>query len=276
MDQQTLLNAVIALAQQAGKAVRNVYEHQVTQVTHKSDGSPLTQADLAAQRIIAEGLRQLTPTIPLISEEIPLPDWQIRRSWPQYWLVDPLDGTKEFVARTDEFTVNIALIQHNQPILGVVDAPMLGITYATAHQLPAWRITAKGKTTIHVRSPQAPLVLLASRRHKGGRVDRFSRILEQNTNRIVRQDVGSSLKMCRIAEGSADIYPRFGPTCEWDTAAADAILRNAGGELVKTNMQPLEYNKQAIVNPDFFAIAKHNNWQQLPQWIKASKQPQAD
>lgn len=267
MNDEVLLKEVRQLAKQAGEVIRDIYQHQTIKIIEKQDGSPLTQADLAAQKVIAEGLARLTPDIPLVSEEKPLDDWQQRQQWRRHWLVDPLDGTKEFVARTDEFTVNIALIEQGEPILGVVDVPMLDTSYAALKGHGARRYRHGQEQLIRVRQLGSPVVLVASRRNKKGRNALLVQQLEQQLGQIERLDVGSSLKICRVAEGSADIYPRFGPTCEWDTGAADAVLREAGGSLVNTQFQPLRYNKESILNPEFVVLADLNEWQFLPNML---------
>jgi 3'(2'), 5'-bisphosphate nucleotidase len=261
MDRAAWFRSVIALAQQAGVEIARIYTDESAWVRHKEDGSPLTAADMAAHRLIAAGLAQLTPDVPLLSEEDAPPAWEIRRHWPRYWLVDPLDGTREFVGRTGEFTINIALIEHNQPVLGVVVAPMLHLTWAALDGVGALRLDGVGgESPIRTRAPASPLVLVTSRRHRQGREAKFAARLEAACGEVVRVDMGSSLKMCRIAEGSADLYPRFGPTCEWDTAAADAILRAAGGALLRADGEPLSYNKPDLLNPDFVALGAPDEW----------------
>lgn len=260
MNKEAWLRPVIALAQQAGEAIARIYTDESAWVRHKEDGSPLTAADMVAHRLIAEGLARLTPDLPLLSEEAALPDWEIRRHWSRYWLVDPLDGTKEFVGRSGEFTVNIALIEANQPVLGVVVAPMLGLTWAALAGGDALRLEGDKEVKIDTRQPEPPLRLVASRRHREGKDARLAERLTAEFGKLVRVDMGSSLKMCRIAEGAADLYPRLGPTCEWDTAAADVILRAAGGALLQADGNPLFYNKPSLLNPDFMALGAPAIW----------------
>lgn len=264
MDRQRLLEAVIELAREAGREVAKIYADDSAWVETKTDGSPVTAADMAAEAIIAAGLERLTPGVAQLSEEASAPAWDTRRLWPRYWLIDPLDGTREFVARTGEFTINIALIEAGVSVLGVVDAPLLGLTYAACEGGPARRLSDMGDTEIRVRRPSSTPLLVVSRRHSGARIGRLVEIIAAHHDGVMRENLGSSLKICRVAEGSADIYPRFGPTCEWDTAAADAILRAAGGELLNSHFERLRYNSQeSLINPDFIAVNGTADWQFL-------------
>ncbi len=262
MNRQALAEAVTQLAQQAGDAIAAIYHRNDAWVEEKPDGSPVTAADIAAQNVIVSGLNQLTPDIPIISEESTAPDWEERRHWSRYWLVDPLDGTKEFVARSGEFTVNIALMENNQPTLGVVVAPIPELTFLGSGN-QAWRITPSQRVSINTTSPQRPWRLVVSSRSHGPRLRTLRQLLEQQRGQATRQDLGSSLKMCAIAAGQADIYPRFGPTSEWDTAAADAILRAAGGVILQKDFTPLVYNKPSLLNPDFVALSQAADWPDL-------------
>jgi len=246
-----LREACVALAVDAGAAILEVYAQDFA-VEHKDDASPLTQADLAAHRIIVAGLRALAPDIPVLSEEDADIDWTERRSWTRHWLVDPLDGTREFVKRNGEFTVNIALVEDGRPVLGVVYAPVPGTLLHAAAGEGAWLRTADGDLAIGTRRPAAlPLRVAASRSHLDPRTAAaLARMGE--TERI---GLGSSLKFCRIAEGLADVYPRFGPTSEWDTAAAQCVLEEAGGAVLRLDGEPLDYNrKESLLNPDFIAL----------------------
>ncbi|GAB2495582.1 3'(2'),5'-bisphosphate nucleotidase CysQ [Arenimonas alkanexedens] len=243
--------ACIALAYEAGAAILAVYA-QDFEVQHKDDASPLTQADLAAHRIIVAGLRALTPDIPVLSEEDADVPWSLRQTWPRHWLVDPLDGTREFVKRNGEFTVNIALIEANRPVLGVVYAPVSGLLLHAAAGEGAWCRTATGDVAVSSRRPAtAPLRVAASRSH----LDPRTAAALERMGQTERIGLGSSLKFCRIAEGQADVYPRFGPTSEWDTAAAQCVLEAAGGAVLRLDGQPLDYNRKAsLLNPDFIAL----------------------
>nr|WP_298717643.1 3'(2'),5'-bisphosphate nucleotidase CysQ [uncultured Steroidobacter sp.] len=249
MATSELLTNVVRLAQQAGDAILSVYSEQF-EVTHKTDQSPLTVADLRSHEIISKGLRALTPDLPVLSEEASDIPFEQRRQWTRYWLVDPLDGTKEFVSRNGEFTVNIALIEDHAPVLGVVHVPVTSTTYTGATGIGAFKhVDAHKPAPLHVASPAStPLRIVGSRSHRGDSLDRY--LPKLAPYELVA--VGSSLKFCLIAEGSADFYPRFGPTSEWDTAAAQAVVEAAGGAVIKTNGERLRYNTKAeLLNPHF-------------------------
>jgi 3'(2'), 5'-bisphosphate nucleotidase len=249
MDLQNIVEPVVALAKEAGAAILEVYATDFD-VQAKDDESPLTQADMAAHNIIEHGLSQLTPAIPIISEESGLPDFDIRSQWTRYWLVDPLDGTREFVNRNDEFTVNIALIDNHRPILGVVHIPVMNKTYTgVAGHGAAVRSGDDVPQPIAVATESAkPVRVVGSRSHRGASLDAFLERLGD----FDMHPMGSSLKFCVIAEGGADIYPRLGLTSEWDTAAAQAVVEQAGGAVLELDGQPLAYNAKAeILNPHF-------------------------
>lgn len=248
MHPDELLQPVIELAHQAGRAILEVYEGDFA-VEEKDDESPLTRADLASHRIIAAGLCELTPELPLISEEGGLAPFAERSSWGRYWLIDPLDGTREFVNRNDEFTVNIALIDHHRPVFGVVHVPVLGKTYVGCEGRGAMLFVGDDSRPIRVANASArPMRIVGSRSHRGASLDRFL----DNAGEHVMVPMGSSLKFCVIAEGGADVYPRLGPTSEWDTAAAQAVVEQAGGAVLELDGSPLEYNrKDDILNPHF-------------------------
>jgi 3'(2'), 5'-bisphosphate nucleotidase len=257
-----LLLEVVKLAQQAGDAILSVYSEQF-EVTHKSDQSPLTVADLRSHEIISRGLRALTPDVPVLSEEASEIPFEQRRQWTRYWLVDPLDGTKEFVSRNGEFTVNIALIDNHVPVLGVVHVPVTSTTYTGATGVGAFRqIDGKTPEPLRVGSPAAtPLRIVGSRSHRGDTLDRY--LPKLAPYELIA--VGSSLKFCLVAEGSADFYPRFGPTSEWDTAAAQAVVEAAGGAVIETNGEQLRYNTKAdLLNPHFLVYGDRNrDWLQI-------------
>jgi 3'(2'), 5'-bisphosphate nucleotidase len=250
--------ALIELTRRAGDAILEIYRTDFD-VEAKDDASPLTQADLAAHRIIVEGLGQLTPEIPVVSEESSPPAFEVRRTWPRYWLVDPLDGTKEFVKKNGEFTVNIALIEDHQPVFGVVGVPAQDTVYTgDAVAGTALKYRHGDAAPLHGRPMQddAELVVVASRSHGGERLERYIEALGRRFQSVSRTPVGSSLKLCILAEGQADLYPRLGPTSEWDIAAAHAVLQAAGGAVWLTDGQPLRYNtKESFLNPEFFAAA---------------------
>lgn len=258
MKRDALLPAVTDLARRAGVEILAVYA-QTFEVTHKADHSPLTLADMRAHEIIVRGLQELTPDIPVLSEEASDIPYETRREWHRYWLVDPLDGTKEFVSRNGEFTVNIALVEHHAPVLGVVHVPVSDTTYAGDVDSGAVRQTGIASAVeITVRVPASePLRVVGSRSH-GANLDQHLTGLGPHT----LLSVGSSLKFCLVAEGNADFYPRFGPTSEWDTAAAQAVVEAAGGAVITTDGTPLRYNRKAdLLNPHFLAFGdKTRDW----------------
>ena len=249
MNRADLVEPVVALARSAGDAIMEVYATEFD-VQAKDDDSPLTQADMASHRVIDKGLRELTPDIPIISEESGLPPFEERSQWPTYWLIDPLDGTREFVNRNGEFTVNIALIEGKRPVLGVVHVPVSGRTYTGCEGVgAAVREAAGASRSIVVASESAsPLRVVGSRSHRGASLDAYLERLGD----VEMLPMGSSLKFCVVAEGNADIYPRLGPTSEWDTAAAQAVVEQAGGAVLELDGRPLAYNaKEDILNPHF-------------------------
>lgn len=244
-----LLDPVIAIARAAGEAIMKVYTTDFD-VTQKDDSSPLTEADMAAHLVISTGLATLTPDWPLLSEEGADGAFSERVAWEQYWLVDPLDGTREFVKRNGDFTVNIALIREQRVVLGVVYVPVTGVCYFAAASHGAFKQEPDGPALpIHARSLTAkPIQVVGSRSHRGASLDEF--LLRLGDYEML--SVGSSLKLCMVAEGRADIYPRLGLTSEWDTAAAQCIVEAAGGFVTDTVMQPLRYNtKESLLNPFF-------------------------
>lgn len=258
MQRDALLTAVTDLARRAGVEILAVYG-QTFEVTRKADRSPLTLADTRAHEVIVRGLRELTPDVPVLSEEDSDIPYETRRQWHRYWLVDPLDGTKEFVSRNGEFTVNIALIENHAPVLGVVHVPVSDTTYGGNVDGGAVRQTgAEPAVKISVHVPAAePLRIVGSRSH-GANLDRHLTGLGPHT----LLSIGSSLKFCLVAAGNADFYPRFGPTSEWDTAAAQAVVEAAGGAVITTQGAPLRYNQKAdLLNPHFLAFGdKTRNW----------------
>jgi 3'(2'), 5'-bisphosphate nucleotidase len=222
-------------------------------VERKDDDSPLTLADLESQRIIIEGLKLLTPEIPVLSEESAKAPWAERRRWTELWVVDPLDGTREFVKRNGEFTVNIALVVDHQPLLGIIAAPALGLLYWGAARAGAFsRHRDAPQVRIRTAAPQMPCRVVGSRSHAGAETAAYLKRLGPH----VLSGIGSSLKFCLIAEGKADLYPRFGPTSEWDTAAGQALLEAAGGHVTGLDGRRLRYNcRDSVINGDFLAFA---------------------
>jgi 3'(2'), 5'-bisphosphate nucleotidase len=236
----------------AGAAIMRVYGGLNLAVQRKEDDSPLTLADLESQRVILEGLAKITPDIPVLSEESAQAPWSERRTWDELWVVDPLDGTREFVKRNGEFTVNIALVQQHEPVLGVVAAPALGLTYWGASGVGAFsQHGTAGRLQIGVSAPQNPVRVVGSRSHLSGATAGYLAKLGAH----VMTGMGSSLKFCLIAEGKADLYPRFGPTSEWDTAAGQAVLEAAGGHVTRFDGHRLRYNcRESVINGDFLAF----------------------
>jgi 3'(2'), 5'-bisphosphate nucleotidase len=247
-----VLEQLVDISRRAGLAILEWYEGDMG-ITQKADDSPLTKADLASHQLIQAELTRLWPEIPVLSEESAVIPWETRQSWKQYWLVDPLDGTKEFINRNGEFTVNIALIRDHEPVMGVVHVPVTDVSYFGARETGAFRQQgAAVATAIQVRQPAAvPAGIVGSRSHANPELaDQLNAL---GPHELI--SMGSSLKFCRVAEGLADFYPRLGPTCEWDTAAAQAVVEAAGGQVVKIDGSALQYNRKEIyLNPFFFVI----------------------
>lgn len=241
-----MLEQICQLSRSAGAAIMAVYNgEQPLNAARKEDDSPVTAADLAAHHIIKRGLEALTPDIPVLSEEDPA-SWEIRRGWSRYWLVDPLDGTKEFLHRNGEFTVNIALIEGGEAVMGVVYAPVLGVLYL-AERGKAWKEEGGRRREISVRNAIPPLVVI-SRSH----IDDELRDYLQQLGEHRTISVGSSLKFCLVAEGKAQLYPRFGPTNIWDTAAGHAVAVAAGAQIHDWHGKPLQYApRESFLNPGF-------------------------
>ena len=245
-----LLKQVVALSVEAGNAIMEIYNGPAFQVTHKEDKSPLTAADLASHHAIVKGLQTLTPAWPVLSEESERTPYEVRSQWPLFWLVDPLDGTKEFLKRNGEFTVNIALIERGMPILGVVYAPATGKMYFAARGAGAFRQENGEAIPIRVqRGPGNVTRVIVSRSHGSDEVELYTK--QYGECQFV--PMGSSLKFCLVAEGVADVYPRTGPTMEWDTAAAHCVLDQAGGSVTAADGDRLLYNKPSLLNPGFLA-----------------------
>ena len=245
-----LLPKVLAIAEAAGTVVLQHF-HQGTTVATKADASPVTAADEAGEALILAGLRELTPTVPIVAEEAVAAGQVPEVGQGLFWLVDPLDGTKEFISKNGEFTVNIGLIEHRRPILGVVLAPARGLAWWGAAGQGAVRRENGAVSTITVRPrPAQGAMAVASRSHRDAETDAW--LTAQGITDTI--SAGSSLKFCLVAEGKADAYPRFGPTMEWDTAAGDAVLRAAGGRVETTDGKPFLYVKPGFRNPGFIAL----------------------
>ncbi|WP_404363773.1 3'(2'),5'-bisphosphate nucleotidase CysQ [Marinobacter sp.] len=252
MNYASLLPDVLKIAEAASQKVLEIYRTDF-KVEFKEDKSPLTAADTASHDVIDERLQRLTPDIPILSEESANAPWNQRRHWHRFWLVDPIDGTREFTNRSDEFTVNIALIENGIPVLGVVTAPALGEVFWGVKGEGAFKRESDGRERrISVVVPPSAKRVVASKSHLNEETRAF--IEKLGDHKLVQ--AGSSLKFCRIAEGKADIYPRLGPTCEWDTGAAHAVLSAAGGKVETLDGKPLLYGKEDVYNPNFVASGK--------------------
>ncbi|OUD14420.1 3'(2'),5'-bisphosphate nucleotidase CysQ [Thioflexithrix psekupsensis] len=256
-----LTEASSDIARQAGERILQLYNTPFD-IWHKPDGSPVTSADIAAHRIIVEALSALTPELPILSEESAHVSYLEREQWSRYWLVDPLDGTLEFVHRRDHFTVNIALIVDQKPVLGVIYAPVSGVLYYAYNQGGSYKqLPGHLPHVIQTRAmPENRIVVAGSYSRYSPKVQSLVSSLGEQTQLL---SVGSSLKSCLVAEGAADIYPCFGLTSEWDTAAAQCILEEAGGHLTDMSLNPLRYNtKRSLLNPNFLAFADNDHpWQ---------------
>ena len=241
------LERLVGIAREAGAAAM-VYYHEGVAVTQKGDKGPVTAADHAAHGVIVPALEAWDSSIPVISEEGEIPGFEVRRDWPRFWLVDPLDGTKEFIQRNGEFTVNVALIEQGEPVLGVVYAPALDLMYYAGRGLGSWKSHAASRAEQIFSSPPAPdqaLVVAESRSHPSPELEAYLQTLKVAR----RVQAGSSLKFCWVAEGKADIYPRLGPTMEWDVAAGDCVYRNSGHSGQRTSF--IVYNQPELRNQGF-------------------------
>jgi len=252
-----LLDHVVRIARHAGAEVMRIYDREDFAIETKADRSPLTEADRAAHELIVGELRRLTPRVPVWSEESAAVPFDVRKGWREFWLVDPLDGTKEFIKRNGEFTVNIALIEDGRPTAGVVYAPDLDWLYYGAEGRGAFKVEGGGEPRLLEPSgPASPgkLTIVGSRSHPTPEMEAFVEEQRKTHGDVEFIAMGSSLKLCVIAEGKADLSPRFGPTMEWDTAAADAVVRAAGRRVTKHDSdEDLPYNKENLLNGWFVA-----------------------
>ncbi len=257
---EPLLKPVIALAKEAGVVINAYYQAETINAIHtKPDKSPLTQADLAAHQLITEGLQKLTPDWPVLSEEGEVVPFSERAQWEPYWLIDPLDGTKDFLEKNHEFSVNIALIKNYYPVLGVVYAPALATCYYASVADGAFKqVKTAAPQRLKTRKNPPHVTIAVSRHHGHEKLQDFIKQFQQPEIIVC----GSALKFCLVAEGTADIYPRLGPTSEWDTAAAQCVLEQAGGAVVNNTGARLCYNtKESLLNPNFFAVGDiEANW----------------
>jgi len=259
MLNQINIEEIIKIAQEAGAATMEIYQKDFA-VEYKDDQSPLTEADIKANAIICEALTKLYPTLPILSEENKAIAYSERKDWEYYWCIDPIDGTKEFIKKNDEFTINIALIEKNTPVLGVVYAPALGELYYAKKGEGAFKMMMDdkclmldvGKLPLETSNIKNSITIVASKSHLSAQTQEFIDNLTSNIQHPTLISKGSSLKLCMIATGEADIYPRLAPTMEWDTAAADAIVREAGKMSYQFESEtPLVYNKENLLNPWF-------------------------
>jgi len=260
MELKNQLLTAIDLAIRAGKAILDLYSKDDLDIAFKPDISPLTQADLASHRLIVNGLCRMTPTLPVLSEESKTISYENRKDWERFWMVDPLDGTKEFIKRNGEFTVNIALIGWGAPLVGVVHAPALGVTYYACRGNGAFRQKiGEAPSRIAVDTcTDRKFRIVASRSHASPMLGQFLKGIGD----YECVSMGSSLKFCLVAEGSAYLYPRLGPTMEWDTAAGQCIVEEAGGTVTTLSGTRLRYNKCDLANPDFVVSAGNRyHWQ---------------
>ena len=266
------LPAVIELVRQAGVATLPFWRCDTT-VTTKQDSSPVTAADLAAHYLLLAGLNALAPEIPVLSEEAADIALSARAQWTRWWLVDPLDGTKEFIAGSEEFTVNVALIEQGRVVFGVVGIPTRGRCYFGGAGLGAWRSEAGAEAqAISVRiAPSEAFTVVASKRHSSPAQERLLAGLSEQFGDLDMANVGSSLKFCLLAEGNADCYPRLAPTSQWDTAAAQGVLEGAGGEVLDLKGLALTYEaRESFLNPSFLALPQAAAWRdELVQLARA-------
>jgi 3'(2'), 5'-bisphosphate nucleotidase len=273
-DLTRLVEPLLALCREAGELIcRHYHAPGTTDFQYKANETPLTLADTESHALLQTGLQALDASVPILSEESPAQDLVGRRSWNRFWLVDPLDGTKEFLGGTGEFTINIALIEAHRPLLGVLYVPLeetafIGIPGLGAHRY-CLRRSGEWECISLAARPLAPgqkLTVLASRRHRNAHLDACLAWLREHWGPLERLDSGSALKFCQLAAGEGDFYPRFSPCCEWDTAAGQALLEAAGGALLGMDGQPLRYNcRDTLMSPHFygFADAGHPLWSKL-------------
>ncbi|MGF1732678.1 3'(2'),5'-bisphosphate nucleotidase CysQ [Photobacterium kasasachensis] len=256
MDLSNLLPSVIEIARASGLVILDIYQRGQFEKQIKTDNTPVTSADLAAHKLVVEKLAELTPDIPVLSEEdaeIPLVE---RSQWQRYWLVDPLDGTQEFIAGSGDFATIIALVENNTPVMGVVYAPVSGVAYYAYHGKGAWKVTAEGETVRisthkHERPAQSIAVAISRRQD----ISAITNRLDPSLNYDLVPLGSAALKSCLVAEGAVDCYLRLGPTGEWDTAATQCIVEEAGGRILNTHLTALSYNERdTLENPNFITL----------------------
>lgn len=276
-----LMQQVLSVAVAAGREIMTIYRDEALwHLQHKKDDSPLTAADMAAHYCIEQGLRDLVPGTPVLSEESDDVPYEDRAGWSHFWLVDPLDGTREFVARNDEFSVNIALVDGHDAVLGVVYAPVTGVGYVAARGLGAWRV--QGGEWTRLQSVALPaqgeraLRLCESRRHRDPREDAFGAAVRASLGEISVKAAGSAFKICAVAEGTADAYPRLGPTMEWDTGAGQVVVEEAGGALLDDKGRPFRYNARPSLRNGSFIVLGSAPEKWLPCWLPLFVQQSGD
>ena len=264
---QTLIENLIRISKNAGEAIMGVYESDFS-INIKTDQSPLTKADLLSNKIICQSLKEITPEIPILSEESSDIPYQERMEWKQYWLIDPLDGTKEFIKKNGEFTTNIALIREGRPVFGIIHVPVTNHTYWGSMEFGAFELSGDSsediKKIVVSNTNDSKLRIVTSRSHPSG--DLKSLLDRIENYKLVT--TGSSLKFCLIAKGEADIYPRLGLTCEWDIAAGEIIAKSAGADVVSTKNKVIEYNsKEDYLNPFFLVSNSTENKKKILEQI---------
>lgn len=249
-----VIEVIVTIAKDAGESILDIYDTDFS-IEDKEDMSPLTAADKASHQMICDRLKEIYPYIPILSEEGRDISYEERKNWDLFWLVDPLDGTKEFIKRNGDFTVNIALIEKGYPVLGVIYVPVLDVMYVGTRDSGAYKIDERGnKVTIKANQEvKDRITMVESRSHPSKELEIFINELEKTYKSIERIQKGSSLKLCAVAEGTADIYPRLGPTMEWDTAAGQAIVESAGGTVTTLDGARFRYNKPSLLN-DYFIV----------------------
>lgn len=255
-DLAHLLPEVISIARSAGQLILDIYENKSYEAFTKIDDTPVTSADLAAHKLVTERLKELTPDIPVLSEEAADISLTTRETWQRYWLVDPLDGTQEFIARSGDFATVIALVEHHQPVMGVVYGPVSGVTYYAYKGKGAWKIPDMSESLrIHSHKHELPgqsIAIAISRRQD---INQITQCLSAQWNYELVPLGSAALKACLVAEGAVDCYLRLGPTGEWDTAATQCIVEEAGGRILDTQLTPLSYNERdTLENPNFIVL----------------------
>lgn len=265
-DFSHLLPSVIEISRSAGQLILDIYENKEYEAFTKADETPVTTADLAAHKFIDEKLSALTPDIPVLSEEAADISLEQRSQWDRYWLVDPLDGTQEFIARSGDFATIIALIENNKPVMGVVYAPVSGVTYYAYEGKGAWKIpemseSVRIKTLTHEVEHQTIAIAISRRQN----INKITNRMSPAWNYDLVPLGSAALKACLVAEGAVDCYLRLGPTGEWDTAATQCIVQEAGGRILSTKLEPLSYNeRETLENPNFIVLGdEHLPWDEM-------------